>query len=99
MNGGPLPQQTTATTIQTNGNIVDQQQEKLRPLKLKQTVSDPTNKRNYNQPPSSSSTSSILQPQNSFDNPSFNVQFPAIKLQQPPTKSSKSESANRTPRI
>ncbi|KAH7638851.1 hypothetical protein HUG17_2884 [Dermatophagoides farinae] len=99
MNGGPLPQQTTATTIKTNGNIVDQQQEKLRPLKLKQTVSDPTNKRNYNQPPSSSSTSSILQPQNSFDNPSFNVQFPAIKLQQPPTKSSKSESANRTPRI
>ncbi|KAH9426996.1 hypothetical protein DERP_011666 [Dermatophagoides pteronyssinus] len=110
---GDLPQSTTTASmtnnntddnnkIQTNGNIT-LLPIKLRP-KLKQTLSDPINIVNDNNKQSSSSSSSNIKPlqqQNSFDNPSFDVQYPVIELGQPSSLQlsfTKSET-NQTPRI
>lgn len=105
---GDLPQQTASMTnnntddnnkIQTNGNIT-LLPIKLRP-KLKQTLSDPINIVNDNNKQSSSSNIKPLQQQNSFDNPSFDVQYPVIELGQPSSLQlsfTKSET-NQTPRI
>ena len=110
LNGDLSQSTTTASTmtnnntddnnkIQTNGNIT-LLPIKLRP-KLKQTLSDPINIVNDNNKQSSSSNIKPLQQQNSFDNPSFDVQYPVIELGQPSSLQlsfTKSET-NQTPRI